>query len=362
MESNLKKPRTLFISAHIPSSNALQAGHKTAFAHLQSLKNTYDIDLFLISTKETDKTSSTTFINEVHDFVHINHSFFSKLLGIFYGLISGVAPRFSTRISLRASRKLKYMLSTNTYDHIWFEFSQVFWYSRFVPSNIPITMSSHDIQTMLVSSKKSVESCILMGFTFSTERSLLKLGSSIRVQSRVDQSILINLFRFNPRVIYCSSPVLSEFIFNVRRSNDKIEPFSLLFWGAMSRSENYMAILNFIKMHFDSLKKSFPLLKIYIVGSSPPSILTSLADDSIIVTGFVDDPTPYFERTHLGIAPLMEGAGIKVKVLEMLKSKIPVISTNIGSEGIAESDLLTICDFANFGNVIASKFEGIRPS
>ena len=55
----------------------------------------------------------------------------------------------------------------------------------------------------------------------------------------------------------------------------------------------------------------------------------------MIVTGFVDSPNQFFEDSMCMVVPLVIGAGIKIKVLEGLSSGIPVISNEIGIEGIA---------------------------
>jgi glycosyltransferase involved in cell wall biosynthesis len=121
-------------------------------------------------------------------------------------------------------------------------------------------------------------------------------------------------------------------------------PFTLLFWGAMSRKENSDAAIYFITNFWNHLKASFPLLKLYIVGSDPPSKLYELANKDIIITGFVEDPSWYFEKIKLGIVPLSKGAGVKVKVLEMMSAGLPVVSTPVGAEGIENNPRLFVRD------------------
>jgi glycosyltransferase involved in cell wall biosynthesis len=53
-----------------------------------------------------------------------------------------------------------------------------------------------------------------------------------------------------------------------------------------------------------------------------------------MVTGFVNNPVPYFEKCTLAVVPLRLGAGIKVKVLECMEANMPVVSTTVGTEGI----------------------------
>ena len=51
--------------------------------------------------------------------------------------------------------------------------------------------------------------------------------------------------------------------------------------------------------------------------------------------GFVDDLTSLFRECHLFVAPLPEGGGIKIKILESMARGIPVVTTPVGAEGIA---------------------------
>lgn len=53
-----------------------------------------------------------------------------------------------------------------------------------------------------------------------------------------------------------------------------------------------------------------------------------------MITGFVNDTLPYFESSMCLVAPLVLGAGIKVKILEAMSSGIPVLTNDIGIEGI----------------------------
>lgn len=106
----------------------------------------------------------------------------------------------------------------------------------------------------------------------------------------------------------------------------------ILFFGAMSRPENYLSAIWFVE-------KVMPLLKdldvrFVILGSRPPEDLGKYESDHVIITGFVDSIVPYFEQSMCFAAPLVLGAGIKVKILEAMSSGIPVLTNEIGIEGI----------------------------
>ena len=106
----------------------------------------------------------------------------------------------------------------------------------------------------------------------------------------------------------------------------------VLFFGAMSRPENYLSAIWYIEKVIPLLEDSGT--RFVILGSNPPEELKKYEGDSVHITGFVDSVVPYFESSLCLVAPLVLGAGIKVKILEGLSSGIPVITNNIGIEGI----------------------------
>lgn len=69
------------------------------------------------------------------------------------------------------------------------------------------------------------------------------------------------------------------------------------------------------------------------MGDSPHPGVRALANDRVIVTGYVPDTAPYLRRCRVSIAPLRYGAGMKGKVGEALAAGLPVVATSIAVEG-----------------------------
>ncbi|WP_081667209.1 glycosyltransferase [Butyrivibrio sp. MB2005] len=140
---------------------------------------------------------------------------------------------------------------------------------------------------------------------------------------------------------------------------------NLLFFGAMDRAENYDSVIWFINNVMDELANEGYTLT--IVGANPAGVLKDkvklfneaykkngrevLSENSnitdkhqnklqlpITLTGFVDSVDPYFERALCLVAPLLLGAGIKVKIQEALSAGVPVLTNDIGIEGIGAKD------------------------
>jgi glycosyltransferase involved in cell wall biosynthesis len=106
----------------------------------------------------------------------------------------------------------------------------------------------------------------------------------------------------------------------------------VLFWGAMSRPENYEAAIWFIQNVMPAFSEMD--VRFVVAGNKPHHTLLELASDKVIITGFVEDPVSLFQHSMCLCAPLKVGAGIKIKVLEAMSAGIPVLTNHIGIEGI----------------------------
>jgi glycosyltransferase involved in cell wall biosynthesis len=116
------------------------------------------------------------------------------------------------------------------------------------------------------------------------------------------------------------------------------EQWSLVFTAAMTYSPNVDGIMYFLDEIFPTIQSQIPAVKIYIVGTGPPTRLQKRASESVIVTGSVADVRPYVWRSSVFVVPLRVGSGTRLKVLEAMSMKKPVVSTTIGSEGIDVTD------------------------
>lgn len=117
--------------------------------------------------------------------------------------------------------------------------------------------------------------------------------------------------------------------FEIERNN--IDKHMILYYGAMSRKENYSAAIWFIKEVLPLLDEKF---KFIVIGSNPNNKLLRLCSERVMIKGFVKDVKPYFENCLCLVVPLFMGAGIKIKILEAMSAGVPVLTNEIGIEGI----------------------------
>lgn len=105
----------------------------------------------------------------------------------------------------------------------------------------------------------------------------------------------------------------------------------LCFLGNMDVSQN-QETLNYI------LTKIMPKLKKYkliVVGKcSNESLKLFKSASNVLFTKEVDDVKPYVRDCLCLLAPIQYGSGIKIKILESMSLGVPVITSNIGVEGL----------------------------
>lgn len=123
-----------------------------------------------------------------------------------------------------------------------------------------------------------------------------------------------------------------------RSIKDRINSFcnrhDLLFIGGFQHLPNLDGMIYFVNEIMPLIRRLFPELKLYIVGSNVPQKILNLASKNVIIKGYVKDLEPILEETLISIAPLRYGAGIKGKIGTALAAGIPVIATSIAAEGM----------------------------
>ncbi len=107
------------------------------------------------------------------------------------------------------------------------------------------------------------------------------------------------------------------------------------FLGTMGYPPNIEAVEWLYKEVFVPLRKNHPDLTLVVIGRYPSrSILEIGEKPGVIVTGGVDDVWPYINGIDVFLFPLIRGAGLKNKILEAMYAGRPVVTTDIGNEGI----------------------------
>lgn len=137
------------------------------------------------------------------------------------------------------------------------------------------------------------------------------------------------------------------------------DPFTLLFLGGFRHPPNQEALNWFLANVFPRVRAGEARAKLIVVGSDPPPRHSLPEDDAIELAGFVEDVRKPLSRYSVFVCPILSGSGMRVKLLEAFAAGMPVVSTRVGAEGLAQEDG-KICrladDPADFAQAILDLF------
>ncbi|HET9393783.1 MAG TPA: glycosyltransferase [Candidatus Rubrimentiphilum sp.] len=140
----------------------------------------------------------------------------------------------------------------------------------------------------------------------------------------------------------------------VARSADYRDTEGVLFVGNYAHEPNVDAALWLAREIMPLVWREVPQAVLTLSGADPTAAVRRLAERRIRVPGFVRSLDPLLNRARVFAAPLRFGAGLKGKILLALSAGIPVVTTSVGAEGIAQSpgDLAVADDARSFASAV----------
>src|SRR5688500_4676969 len=114
---------------------------------------------------------------------------------------------------------------------------------------------------------------------------------------------------------------------------------AVLFVGGFAHPPNVDAALWLAGKIMPLVWQEVPRAHLWLVGSNPPEEVRALSGERITVTGRVAEVEPYLQRAAVVVAPLRQGGGMRLKVLQAMAACKPVVTISLGAEGIAEGAL-----------------------
>ncbi len=334
----------LYISMALPYKNVPHAGGKTFYYYIKALQDDPEYNVTLIAKVlpgeefDHEDLSRVKFYPVSNSPISVKHPIRSLK-----DVNSKINP-YSYYGNLRQSvydqilNKLRELEEKP--DIIVLEFTEMVLLApkiRKLFGSVRILASEHDVSYLglerLVSNdgagfKKIIDN-IRYKVRKKNELNSLNLCDSIMPHNFKDKDLLIR-DGINADKIYILTPFFDNYEC-VRNPDYK----SVLFYGAMGRDANSDAAIWFIENVMPKLNKTIIFT---VVGSKPQERLLKYKSENVVITGFVADVLPYFEKCMCMVVPLKDGAGIKVKVLEAFTAGIPVLTNEIGIEGIRAED------------------------
>ena len=114
---------------------------------------------------------------------------------------------------------------------------------------------------------------------------------------------------------------------------------AILFLGNLIYKPTQEALFFFLKRIWPLVLEKRPHLRLVQIGRCPITILEKIKNTkNLKVCGLVKDIRPIVSSCSLLVVPFTIGSGIRIKILEAMAMKLPVVSTSVGCEGIGLTD------------------------
>lgn len=115
--------------------------------------------------------------------------------------------------------------------------------------------------------------------------------------------------------------------------------------GNFGTYPNIEAARRLIDEILPEVRRKVPGARARIIGRNPPPELVARADnETVIITGEVDDVRSELDQLDVYVAPMRRGTGIKNKVLEAMAAGLPVVTTGAVADAVPGRSALVVAD------------------
>ena len=243
--------------------------------------------------------------------------------------------------------KLAQFIEREKFDVVIIEFTWLAHFAKFVKREFPkvkIILDSHNVESdyeRQESHKLNFISRIFMdkfaGYLEREEFEAIKLADTAICVSQSDKDKYVEFFGKKIESKMKVAPNGVDVMSYDRVQPFKKEGFDLIFVGWMRYPPNIRAV-NFVVR--EVLPKLNNKISFAIVGGEPSEEVLGLSKNNhkVFVSGTVEDVKPYLKSAKIFIAPIFEGSGTRLKILEAFSAKIAVIASSKAVEGIDYQD------------------------
>lgn len=134
------------------------------------------------------------------------------------------------------------------------------------------------------------------------------------------------------RVPVISIPIGVDVAALAPKNTPEKAPHVMGFIGNLSVEANLASLTHIVKNILPHTSKK---ARLEVVGQVPPSVREAFSDEPRLhFLGEVDALAPVLHRWQLMLSPIAFGSGIKTKILTAMAAGLPVVTNDLGAEGI----------------------------
>lgn len=323
----------------------------------QLSKMGHDITLISFIASKDEEQHLTTLKQYCSEVKAIYLPVWKSVLNCFWNIFSDKPFQVTYYTSKSFKRQIENEFKTKHFDIVHVHLIRMAQYMK--DFRIPRILDLTDAGSLYLERFLKTKKQIIYKFLLKTEltrlrkyEKILELFDKSLVCSDVDKTFLLNHAPKAKIDILYNGIDLEYF---TKNQEIKPEPHRIIFTGNMSYFPNIDGIIYFVNEIFPLIKRQLQEATLFIVGKDPPSKIRKLARNDITITGYVSNIKDYYLNASVAIAPIRFGAGTLNKILEPMALGVPVVTSNLGVEGLplqAGRDLLIADTPEGFANAV----------
>ena len=206
-------------------------------------------------------------------------------------------------------------------------------------TRVPMVLNAHNVEHELLQRRIDIETRPLHRLFLRTqvgrlrrfEMAVCRRASRILACSETDAQQLSALAPQTPVTVVPNGVDTQA----IRVSDASPRANRMIFVGQMSWFPNRDGVVWFLDEILPRIVRTRPDVEFALVGKSAGLRVPSTVAANAQLLGFVDDLVPVMQEAAVYVVPLRAGSGTRLKVLEAMAFGKAIVTTHIGSEGIA---------------------------
>ena len=244
--------------------------------------------------------------------------------------------------------KVKSLLADFSPDIVWMDYMFIGQYISVIKSyKIPVIYGTHNAQSdltrQLAQSKSSpIHRLPLRLMTFlhrRHERKFFNQADRLVCVSNQDK-VFHQAFAAPAKIV-----IIPNFV--DLAGHDKIMPVKLefpyiCFVGSLDNIQNEKGIKYFVRQIWDKIASRTKNIRLLIIGRGAKddyelqALVTN--KNNIEIYDNVPSVIPFLKGALVSVVPLLHGSGTRLKIIESMACRKPIVSTTIGAEGLGAKD------------------------
>ncbi len=171
-----------------------------------------------------------------------------------------------------------------------------------------------------------------IGDTLSLQKNACKVANHLLCRSGIDKQHLVEMGIDKDKIAVYRGAINTDAIKYHSREKPR---YKILFLGHMYYPPNEECLKMIVEQILPELIQCDERYTVAIVGNTPTLTIQKYKNvKGLIFKGGMDDLSNLLAEYDIGIAPINQGSGTRLKILDYMASGLQVVTTNLGIEGL----------------------------